>query len=52
MRDSMKIRDKPISKKAYHRPRLLVYGDLHGLTQATGFQGKFDNPAKTLKFKS
>ncbi len=48
----MKTRDKPISKKAYHRPRLLVYGDLHGLTQAFGFKGKADNPAKTLKFKS
>ncbi len=48
----MKTRDKPISKKAYHRPRLLVYGDLHRLTQAVEFKGKFDNAAKTLKFRS
>lgn len=48
----MKTRDKTDSKKPYHRPRLVVYGDLGKLTQALGFMGKADNPTKTLKLKS
>jgi hypothetical protein len=38
----MKSRDSKSSKKPYHRPRLLVYGDLRTLTQASTVMGKMD----------
>ncbi|NCF29133.1 MAG: hypothetical protein GWP69_17240 [Gammaproteobacteria bacterium] len=43
----MKSRDSKSPKKPYHRPRLLVYGDLRTLTQALGPKGMFDNVTMT-----
>ena len=39
----MKSRDSKSPKKPYHRPCLLVYGDLRTLTQTLGPKGMFDN---------
>jgi hypothetical protein len=39
----MKSRDGKSPKRPYHRPRLLVYGDLRTLTQSLGSMAKFDN---------
>jgi hypothetical protein len=44
----MKSRDGKSSKKPYHRPRLLVYGDLRTLTQAIGKTGPLDGAPKTM----
>ncbi len=38
----MKSRDSKSPKKPYHRPRLLVYGDLRTLTQLIGSKGPPD----------
>ena len=38
----MKSYDSKSAKKPYHRPRLLVYGDLRTLTQAVGMTGGMD----------
>jgi hypothetical protein len=49
----MKSRErKSPKKKSYHRPRLLVYGDLRTVTQTIGTSSKWDNAAKTLMAKS
>jgi len=34
--------EKPVHKKPYQPPKLLVYGDLTQMTQATGSHGKLD----------
>lgn len=38
----MKSRNSKPSKKPYHRPRLLIYGDLRTLTQALGMKKQPD----------
>ena len=49
----MRSRDRKSPKrKPYHRPRLLIYGDLRTVTQLIGTSSKFDNAAKTLMSKS
>lgn len=49
----MKSRDgKAPKKKAYHRPRLIVYGDLRTVTQALGVRAQFDNAAMNTMSKS
>jgi len=48
----MKSRDGKSPKKPYHRPRLLVYGNLRTLTQALGVMSPFDNVALMTKSKS
>ena len=48
----MKSRDSKSPKKPYHRPRLLVYGDLRTLTQSLGTMAPFDNIALMTKTKS
>jgi len=40
----MKSRDGKSPKKPYHRPRLLVYGDLRTLTRGVSFTGPPDSP--------
>jgi hypothetical protein len=42
VRNIMKSCDSKSSKKPYHRPRLVVYGDLRTLTQALGMTGAND----------
>lgn len=39
----MKSRDSKSRKKPYHRPRLMVYGDLRTLTRSLGSKAPFDN---------
>ena len=48
----MKSRDSKSPKKPYHRPRLLVYGDLRTLTQSLGPKPPFDNVFLMTKSKS
>ena len=48
----MKSRDGKSPKKPYHRPRLLIYGDLRTLTQALGPKSPFDNIVAMTKSKS
>ena len=48
----MKSRDSKSPKKPYHRPRLLVYGDLRTLTQMLGPKGMFDNATMTTRSMS
>jgi hypothetical protein len=38
--------DKKVPKKPYHPPRLLLYGDLRTLTQATSNMGTPDGSTK------
>ncbi len=52
VRNTMKSRDSKSPKKPYHRPRLLVYGDLRTLTQSLGGKPKFDNPILMTPSKS
>ena len=48
----MKSRDSKSSKKPYHPPRLLIYVDLHSLTQAVDMMGMlFDSAAMMNKSK-
>jgi hypothetical protein len=37
------------SKKTYHQPELLVYGNLSEITQTVGVNGVFDNGLKVTK---
>lgn len=48
----MKSRDSKSPKKPYHRPRLLVYGDLRTLTQAVGATAAPDGAPMMLMIKS
>ncbi|MEE9265631.1 MAG: hypothetical protein V3V86_02785 [Gammaproteobacteria bacterium] len=48
----MKSRDSKSPKKPYHRPRLLVYGDLRTLTQAVGMTAAPDGAPLNLMIKS
>lgn len=48
----MKSRDGKPPKKPYHRPRLLVYGDLRTLTQAVGMKSTPDGGPMMLMIKS
>jgi hypothetical protein len=48
----MKSRDSKPPKKPYHRPHLLVYGDVRTVTQALGLKAQFDNIAMTTMSKS
>ena len=48
----MKSRDSKSPKKPFHRPRLLVYGDLRSLTQSLGAMSPFDNVFLMTKSKS
>ena len=42
----MTSRDSKSSKRPYHRPRLLVYGDLRTLTQGVGNNMRDDSGQK------
>jgi hypothetical protein len=44
----MKSRDRKSSKKLYHPPRLLIYGDLRTLTQAVKKKGPLPDSAAKM----
>jgi hypothetical protein len=48
----MKSPDPKPATKPYHRPRLLVYGDLNAVTQAVGSKAMPDNSVTMLMIKS
>lgn len=48
----MKSRSRKASKKPYHPPKLLVYGDLRTLTLAVGKTGPFDGAPMMVMIKS
>ncbi|NIM27201.1 MAG: hypothetical protein GTO67_14750 [Gammaproteobacteria bacterium] len=49
----MKLRDgKSPKKKPYHRPRLMVYGDLRKVTQSIGTKAAPDNITGMVMDKS
>jgi len=43
----MKQPTKPVAKKAYQPPKLLVYGDLAEMTKANGNQGHLDGGTRS-----
>ena len=48
----MKSPDKKPSKKPYHPPRLVVYGDLRAITRAVGATSQPDGGPMMLMAKS
>ena len=52
VRGTRKSRNEESAKKTYHRPQLLIYGDIREITQTVGATGMFDDGTMTTMEKT